>query len=222
MNKDFFQYQYRYDYFSSRVPALEHHTKELKAKPGVQILEIGSFEGLSAIWFLTEVLTGVEASLTCIDPWEPYVELVDHEQDVMKHHAEAHFDYNTRLACSKSGASLKKYKGRSDQILPRLLPESYDLIYVDGSHLAKDVLTDLVFAWRLLKMGGLMICDDYQHTRHLDPLWTPKMPIDHFLACFQHHYQLLQKNWLVVFKKVDGGAYFQTAPPVQTDNSPLF
>jgi len=220
MNKGFFQY--RYDYFSSRIPALRHYTRDLKAKSGVKILEIGSFEGLSAIWFLTEVLTGTGTLLTCIDPWEPYAELVDHEMEVMKHHAEAHFDYNTHLACSESGAVLDKRKARSEHVLPHLPAETYDLIYVDGSHLAKEVLTDMVFAWRLLKTGGLLICDDYQHTRHLDPLWTPKLAIDNFLTCFQHHYQLLQKNWLVVLKKIDGEAYFKTAPPAQTDNRSLY
>lgn len=222
MNKEFFQYQYRYDYFSSRVPSLNYHTQALKAHPGVNILEVGSFEGLSAIWFLTEVLTGPGALLTCVDPWMPYAELVDHEMEVMLHHAEAHFDYNTALACAESGAQLDKRKGRSDQILPLLPAASYDLIYIDGSHQAKDVLTDLIFAWRLLKVGGLMICDDYQHTRHLDPLWTPKMAIDAFLGCFQHHYQLLQKNWLVVLRKVDGSAYFAQAPPAQSSSDPLF
>lgn len=33
------------------------------------------------------------------------------------------------------------------------------VVYIDGSHWAKDVLTDAVMAWRLLKEGGVMILD---------------------------------------------------------------
>ena len=33
------------------------------------------------------------------------------------------------------------------------------VIYVDGSHVPQDVLTDAVMAWKLLKQGGIMILD---------------------------------------------------------------
>ena len=33
------------------------------------------------------------------------------------------------------------------------------VIYIDGSHLAQDVLTDAVMAWKLLKTTGIMILD---------------------------------------------------------------
>ena len=36
-----------------------------------------------------------------------------------------------------------------------------DLIYIDGSHLAKDVLSDAILSWKLLKPSGVMIFDDY-------------------------------------------------------------
>ena len=38
----------------------------------------------------------------------------------------------------------------------------YSIIYVDGSHWSKDVLQDTVLAWGLLRVGGVMIFDDYQ------------------------------------------------------------
>ena len=38
---------------------------------------------------------------------------------------------------------------------------SFDLVYVDGSHLAADVLQDAVLSFRLLRSGGLLIFDDY-------------------------------------------------------------
>jgi hypothetical protein len=37
---------------------------------------------------------------------------------------------------------------------------SYDIIYVDGSHLFEDVFVDFYYATRLLAQGGVMAFDD--------------------------------------------------------------
>jgi predicted O-methyltransferase YrrM len=37
----------------------------------------------------------------------------------------------------------------------------FDLIYVDGSHQASDVLTDSIITFQLLRVGGVMTFDDY-------------------------------------------------------------
>ena len=54
--------------------------------------------------------------------------------------------------------------------------QKFDVIYVDGSHFADDVLTDGINAWRLLKQGGIMIFDDllwacYPRAR-ANPAWA--------------------------------------------------
>src|SRR5205823_5527535 len=36
-----------------------------------------------------------------------------------------------------------------------------DLVYVDGSHAACDVLSDLVQSFQITRVGGVIICDDY-------------------------------------------------------------
>lgn len=38
----------------------------------------------------------------------------------------------------------------------------HDFIYVDGSHVAQDVFLDLALAWSRLKVGGVMLIDDYE------------------------------------------------------------
>ena len=38
---------------------------------------------------------------------------------------------------------------------------NFDLIYIDASHYAPDVLSDAVLAFKLLKPGGILIFDDY-------------------------------------------------------------
>lgn len=51
---------------------------------------------------------------------------------------------------------------RSDEGLIQLSQEKlrFDLIYVDASHVAIDVLQDAVVCWRLLEVEGILIFDD--------------------------------------------------------------
>jgi predicted O-methyltransferase YrrM len=65
---------------------------------------------------------------------------------------------------------------------------SFDLVFVDGSHQASDVLTDLVLGYDLCKIEGTIICDDYlwsmEPAGKQDPLNMPKQAIDAFSTIF--------------------------------------
>jgi hypothetical protein len=39
--------------------------------------------------------------------------------------------------------------------------ESFDYIFIDGSHFADDVMLDAVMAWQLLRKDGVLVFDDY-------------------------------------------------------------
>ena len=92
-------------------------------------------------------------------------------------------------------------QGRSEDILPGLVPSSMDIVYVDGSHRACDVLMDGVLAWRLLKPGGVMIFDDYLWEPDFLPSRRPQMAIDLFLEMFVDQYTLLGKHYQVAIRK---------------------
>lgn len=51
--------------------------------------------------------------------------------------------------------------GRFAQVLPRLRPASFDLIFHDGYHTAEAVAADLRMALPLLRWGGYIACHDY-------------------------------------------------------------
>ena len=138
-----------------------------KGVPGIKGMEIGSYEGRSACWFCDNILTGDGATMTCVDNWwqpDRYVS----------------FSNNT------AGLPVIARQGKSRDILPLLYCEGerYDFIYVDGSHVAADVLYDGCMSWTLLKPGGLMLFDDYgwEDPGHPNP---PKPAIDAFLACYK-------------------------------------
>lgn len=44
---------------------------------------------------------------------------------------------------------------------------TYDLIYIDGSHLYKDFKNDIYEAWKVLNPDGLLICDDITHPANM-------------------------------------------------------
>jgi hypothetical protein len=59
-----------------------------------------------------------------------------------------------------------------------------DFIYVDGSHFAKDVLSDAVFGFELLNIGGVMLFDDAVSWRYGEQIQdSPKIAIDAFIQC---------------------------------------
>ena len=118
-----------------------------KGVPNTHALEIGSFEGQSACWFLDNILTGHEASLTCVDVWK------DEARERL-------FDRNT----ADYGRRLLKVKSSSSGFMCRRLGrgrrEMYNFIYVDGDHRAGSCLMDAVLGWQLLARGGILLFDD--------------------------------------------------------------
>lgn len=64
-------YRLTYDSFSSRIPQWERNLQRFVGIPNIHFLEIGSFQGHSACWLLTHVLTHESSTLTCVDLFHP-------------------------------------------------------------------------------------------------------------------------------------------------------
>lgn len=187
--------EYTQDWFSIYIPVWDRIIAQEKPK---KILEIGSFEGRSACYLIAKCAALVEGeiSITCVDTWEGSIE---HRPGApvaaVMGEVERRFDHNTRLALSKAEKSigLRKLKQNSRDALAGLIAhgalESFDLIYIDGSHEAPDVLADATMAFPLLRIGGTMIFDDYlwsmQRPGAQDVLLMPKPAIDAFMNIYQ-------------------------------------
>jgi hypothetical protein len=118
----------------------------------LQILEIGSFEGYSSLYFLENF---PYSTVTCVDMWKNNEE--QKEFDLSK--IEISFDKNTH----KYKNNLKKYKQSSDQFFKNTndIINYYDIIYVDGDHYYETVFRDVMNSFKALKVGGIMILDDF-------------------------------------------------------------
>lgn len=177
-------YSYTADYVSGN---LELWTRILGPCAGriVKMLEIGSYEGRSTVWFLENILTRQDAEITCVD--------------IFSERWELRFDHNIRV--SGLGRKVRKLKGRSEDLLPELPRAGYDVIYVDGSHEASAVLMDALLSWTLLKPGGLLLFDDYRWEPEKKPSQRPQMAIDLFLESFAGRFELIHQDYQVAIRK---------------------
>ena len=96
-----------------------------------------------------------------------------------------------------------KYKGTSTEQLGVLARQGaqYDFIYIDGSHVAKDVMTDACMAWPLLKKGGIMVFDDYLWGNPRDSLHRPKPAIDAFTNLFAEELDIVHMGYQLIIQK---------------------
>ena len=176
------EYQFTQDWFSHNIPVWEQLVTLLPSTPGQRIfLEIGSFEGRSAVWLMENAMQKGDF-IFCIDTWEGSEE---HEQLDMLPTFDT-FKENTRIAAKRTGVKRGYAKNQSRLELGTMQNDGnlWDFIYIDGSHTAKDVLTDACMAWPLLKQGGLMVFDDYLWGESRDILHRPKLAVDFFVNTF--------------------------------------
>lgn len=179
-------YSFTTDYVSAVAEVWKQHLGPLVGKPSLRFLEVGSFEGRSAIWMFENVLTDPSATLTCVDPF--FVPAT-----------EVRFDHNLRVGRFQD--RVRKLKARSEVLLPDLAGEDFDAIYIDGSHRALHVLQDAVAAWRLLAASGLLIFDDYEWKPTRDAEARPQLAIDFFLRAYRDELELLHKGYQVIVRK---------------------
>jgi predicted O-methyltransferase YrrM/glycosyltransferase involved in cell wall biosynthesis len=187
------EYEFTADWFSGYTSVWAQLIEQLKP---TKILEIGSFEGRSTCYLIENCSKTEPVEIYCVDTWEGGIE---HHKNAMGE-VERRFDHNVTLAKQQAShaASVRKLKKSSTQALAEIIArreEPFDLIYVDGSHQAPDVLADAVLAFQLLRVGGIMIFDDYLWRLgpdgSQDPLNMPKPAIDSFINIFQRKLRVM-------------------------------
>ncbi|CAM9567785.1 unnamed protein product [Ectocarpus fasciculatus] len=125
------------------------------------VLESGSWEGASASWVAEHLLKHSESLLVCLDTWDGGQEMENTGFDMVS--VEERFHWN--MGKAPNGERVVAFKGDSLESLAGLvargLTASFDVVYVDASHEMQDVLGDALLSFRLLKVGGIMIFDDF-------------------------------------------------------------
>lgn len=197
------EYQYTKDWFNWAPEVWNQLIPMLSGEAcNREFLEIGSFEGRSAVWIVENMMQDGDI-LGCIDTWEGGEE---HSAEDMAA-VEARFDHNIAILRDKYPERyIDQYKNTSTVALAEIMhggrSPTFDFIYIDGSHIAKDVLTDACMAWPLLKPKGLMVFDDYLWTPNArDILHRPKAAIDAFTNLFAEEVEIVHVGYQLVVRK---------------------
>ena len=165
----------------------------------IKVLEIGSWEGLSSFFILS---TAPNARLTCVDTWEGADEHKDgtaSPPEVLDK-IESVFDSNLSIFSSR----ISKFKGTSFSYFCKnsTLKNCYDFIYVDGSHFCNDVVIDAIKSFEMLKVGGILIFDDYLWRFYENATDNPAFAINFFLRQKKGCYKINSAYYQIAIIKI--------------------
>jgi len=145
----------------------------------LQILEIGSYAGFSALtWAQSlEEFCPQGGDVLCVDPWLGYFDGDDAQKDQHKDLWKTMTDdqsmeeiYNLfqhNVSFGKSPkVSINHFRAPADVAVSYLRDEFFDIVYVDGRHAYQHVIADLRMAERLVRRGGFLCGDDLELQLH--------------------------------------------------------
>ncbi len=178
------EFEFTTEWADNNIPYVAPLLRDFAQGRGqIRYLEIGAYEGRNLAFM--DWLLPAKLDVTVIDPW--FDEALNPEE---KYHAvEPRFRRNV---AKLNFTGLSTRKGFSTYELPKMLEggETFDLIYVDGSHTAWAVMVDLAYCAALLDIGGMMVLDDYWH--HESEIGGPgvKQAVDRFHGVFRDYFEI--------------------------------
>ncbi len=134
----------------------------------INILEIGSWLGASALSFAQGLkeYNNSNGTITCIDAWKPFFDEKQNNDDVHKNMQAllgsdiAYNIFNHNIETIPATIKCQHLRGNSENIMPMLKPEQFDIIFIDADHTYEPVKKDILNAIPLIKNGGIICGDD--------------------------------------------------------------
>ena len=187
------------DWLKGKIENFERFVGPLAGKPSLRFLEIGSFEGMTSCWLMDNILTHPSSTLTAVDPCDYYpIPGWDH---LINPGSEKIFRSNV----NEFGSRVIFHKALSADVFPFLQMNYFDFAYVDGDHRRDSVYRDAVSVLSVLKVGGIVIFDDYtwgyKPALKDNPL-SPQDGVDRFLFEHPTEVEVLAKNLQLVARRI--------------------
>lgn len=141
----------------------------------INILEIGSWFGASTLSWAQGLITYSEknSSITCVDAWQPFFDMDVHANEQyakeMEQLLESDFAYNIflhNMGTLKNKIITQHFRGKSENILPQLKDNNYNVVFIDADHTYDPVKKDIKESLRLVKEGGIICGDDLNLQLH--------------------------------------------------------
>lgn len=123
----------------------------------INYLEIGTFYGANIISVANTYGLHEHSKLYCIDPWEDYEDYPEYKNE----QSTIYESFKKNIETSGSASKIIINRGYSNNEILKHQDNFFDIIYIDGNHEPEYVLEDAVLSFRKLKIGGIMIFDDY-------------------------------------------------------------
>ena len=175
-------------------------------KKNNKILELGCYKGEMSKWFSDILLNHKSSQLHCVDTWEGSVEYKKNFNNVkktFKNDIEKTFKKN--IKDSKHPTKVKIHKCTTTDFFIKFFSKHkkpfFDLIYVDASHDARNVILDAIFSFKSLKVGGHIVFDDYEWNKMPQNYERPKIAIIAFNHMFRDNVKITHKGYKMIVKK---------------------
>ena len=185
-------------------PLWEKYLKPLA--PFSCYLEIGVFEGESLLWAAKNLL-GDYGTAEGVDPWIAKNVGPQQKNRIREARniafARCH-EFNESEIYNRADRKIYLEELESYEFFLSYLSDigkTYDIIYIDGDHLAPAALCDMVLAWRVLEKGGIFIVDDihirkgsrpFRTVPHTGEAW------DAFAICHEGQFEEIYKSEMQV------------------------
>jgi predicted O-methyltransferase YrrM len=165
----------------------------------INCLEIGSYKGDATVWMLVNLCKNIESKVFSVDSWEGSPEYVNVDFSEI----EKKFDENIKNTGKKSQNVKMKMFSTDALIILKDKKYMFDVIFIDASHEAKDVIKDAVLSWDLLNEGGTLIFDDYEWDKLNKDYFRPKIAIDSFIHIFKPELKVVFMGYQAMIEKIN-------------------
>jgi len=183
--------KYTQDWFSKHAYFIDTILNKNLNKYPFKILEVGSYEGLSANFFLQRFKLSTIDVVDTFKGGKEQIGVKDFKNLKLK------FLNNTK----KNSKKIKIFSMKSSNFYSKYHNKKYDLIYIDGSHHYKDVFTDAQNSLKILNQHGIIIFDDY-FWKFYQNNKNPKDAIDKFYEMNSNKIKLIGLTSQIFFKKI--------------------
>lgn len=155
----------------------------------LHILEIGSYEGRSSCFFSDNYLSNCDSTLSCIDPFDTSDKTTNVTNEIKNRFLE-------NINKSVNNKKCELHEMTSDNFF-KTNTKTYDLIYIDGSHIPDDVQKDMINSFKVLKKDGIMWMDDYKLNKKITNI------MNDFIENNKSELEVVFKNYQLAIKKIN-------------------
>ena len=178
----------------------DKHLSKYIGKP-INIMEIGVYKGEATSWFLKNIMTNPLSKIYAIDTFEGSPEYPNNAN-----FKEIERTFKKNIEKTGRASQVVVMKMFSIEALNKILHDfgnnlMFDIIFIDASHEAKDVISDAILSWNLLNIGGTMIFDDYKWDKLVEEHARPKLAVDSFVKIMKPSIETLHSGYQYIIEK---------------------